>query len=231
MMPFLAGIVGMQTLAAYGADSGVRSYQAITRLAIDINPILGGLALAAVLAAVISSGGPILLSSATMLVRDWMPGHERLSEPARLRALRIATVLYGIVAALIAWRGEITSILDLLLLGFAMVVPPAVALGYVLYWRGTTERGCFWGIATGYGLSLAWYLAIRWATAAEWTASEGSGILARFADRCFANGGIDPSYPATLIPLVVIPIVSLLDKTQEDPAQRDEFYRLLATKN
>lgn len=72
-MPLLAGVVGIETLAKYGAAAQFSSYQTLTRLAIDINPWIGGLALAAVLAAVVSSGGPILLSSATMFVRDWLP--------------------------------------------------------------------------------------------------------------------------------------------------------------
>ena len=31
-----------------------------------------------------------------------------------------------------------------------MVVPPAVAIGYLLYWRRTSERGAYWGIVGGY---------------------------------------------------------------------------------
>ena len=33
----------------------------------------------------------------------------------------------------------------MLLFGFAMVVPPAVAIGYILYWRRTTEAGASLG--------------------------------------------------------------------------------------
>ena len=64
-------------------------------------------------------------------------------------------MVYGLVAGLIAWQAEIGSVLDLLLVGFAMVVPPAVALGYVIYWPRATERGAFWGIVSGYGVGLA----------------------------------------------------------------------------
>ncbi|MCQ4033879.1 hypothetical protein FK513_27955, partial [Klebsiella pneumoniae] len=37
-MPLLAGIIGLETLAKYGAAAQVASYQTLTRLAIDINP-------------------------------------------------------------------------------------------------------------------------------------------------------------------------------------------------
>ena len=86
-MPLLAGLIGIETLAKYGAAAQLASYQTLTRLAIDINPWIGGIALAAVLAAVVSSGGPILLSSATMFVRDWIPASTEWTQqraPARL---------------------------------------------------------------------------------------------------------------------------------------------------
>ncbi|HUP24431.1 MAG TPA: hypothetical protein VNB06_15985 [Thermoanaerobaculia bacterium] len=198
LMPILAGLVGMQTLAYYGTESGLRSYAAITRLAVDLDPWIGGLALAAVLAAVISSGGPILLAGATLFLRDWVPGYRRLAPGRQLAALRWTTAIYGFGAAVIAWKAEIASILQLLLLGFAMVVPPAVAVGYVLYWKGTTERGAFAGIALGYVAGLVAYV----------------------------GGWTDPSYATTVLPLLVIPMVSLLDR-RDDPDRREDFYRVL----
>ncbi len=201
-MPMLAGWIGIQTLARYGATAQIASYQTITRLAAEINPWLGGIALAAVMAAVISSGGPILLASATMFVRDWLPGSPSWAPPRRLRAYRTTTVVYGMLAALIAWLGPVGSILGLLLFGFAMVVPPAIAVGYVLYWRRTTEAGAFWGIVTGYALGLLWY------------------ALA-------PAGALDASYVTTIIPLVVVPAVSLLTPAQ--PSGSDAFYRTAST--
>jgi SSS family solute:Na+ symporter len=200
-MPMLAGWIGIETLAKYGASAQLASYQTVTRLASEINPWLGGVALAAVLAAVVSSGGPILLSSATMFVRDWIPASASWDGPRRLRAYRITTVLYGAAAALVAWLGPVGSILDLLLFGFAMVVPPAIAAGYLLYWTRTTEAGVFWSIALGYALGLFWYLAMP--------------------------DSIDPSYITTLVPLVVVPAVSLA--TPERVEGREAFYRKLHT--
>ena len=72
IMPLLAGLVGMETLAAKGLDAGLGGYRNLTALPTEINVWIGGIALAAILAAVISSGGPILLSSSTMFVRDWL---------------------------------------------------------------------------------------------------------------------------------------------------------------
>jgi SSS family solute:Na+ symporter len=206
-MPLLAGLVGIETLAKYGAEAQLASYQTLTRLAIDINPWVGGLALAAVLAAVVSSGGPILVSSATMFVRDWIPSSSRWTQHERLRAYRRTTIIYGMGAAIVAWLGPITSILDLLLFGFAMVVPPAIAVTFSLYWKRTTEAGAFWGMTLGFAGGLIWYA---------------------LTHLMFPTQGesIDPSYPTTIIPLIAVPVISLL--TSDSTAGREAFFAKLA---
>jgi SSS family solute:Na+ symporter len=206
-MPFLAGLIGILTLAKYGAAAQLASYQTLTRLAIDINPWIGGVALAAVLAAVVSSGGPILLSSATMFVRDWIPASKAWGQQQRLRAYRWTTVIYGMGAAIIAWLGPITSILDLLLFGFAMVVPPALAVTFTLYWKRTTEAGAFWGMVLGFASGLMWYALTHF-------------IFVEQRDV------IDPSYPTTLVPLVAIPLISLL--TPDHATRKETFYAKLS---
>ena len=206
-MPLLAGIIGILTLAKYGAAAQLASYQTLTRLALDINPWIGGIALAAVLAAVVSSGGPILLSSATMFVRDWIPRSSAWTEAKRLRAYRTTTIIYGMGAAMVAWLGPVTSILGLLLFGFAMVVPPALAVTYTLYWKRTTEAGVFWGMALGFAGGLIWYALTR----------------VVFVEQ---GESIDPSYPTLLIPLIAIPVISLL--TRESVDGREAFFGRLA---
>ena len=224
IMPVLAGVVGMLTLAKYGSAEGLSSYRAITQLALDIHPVVGGVALAAVLAAIISSGGPILLASSTMVVRDWLPKRWFPNDAAEARAMRVVTVVYGALGGLIASLGEIGSVLDLVLLAFAMVVPPAVALGYVLYWKRATEPGCYWGMLSGYGGGLVWYAMIRWTEFVELTVLPDPGVLQRMLYTCFGEGAIDPSYVTTLIPLLVVPIVSLLGDDDPGSNARSEFF-------
>lgn len=228
LMPFLAAWIGIETVAAYGREAQLTSYRTVTQLATDINPWIGGIALAAILAAVISSGGPILLSSSTMFVNDWIPHSQDLEPAAKLRAYRVTTVFYGLLAATIAWLGEISSILDLLLLGFAMVVPPAIAVAYLLYWKRTNEKGAFWGIVLGYAGGLAWYGLIRLAALVEFRAEPDDSLLRRAFHFCFVHDGkgIDPSYATTLIPLFVVPLLSLL--TRDDAENRDDFYARIA---
>ncbi len=229
LMPLVAGFIGILTMASYGAESGLSSYLNIAQLALDTGPILGGIALAAVLAAVISSGAPILLASATMFVNDWVPGSKNFDSDTRLRAYKIVTVVYGSAAAVIAWLGNISSVLQLLLLGFAMVVPPAIAVGYVFYWKKTTELAVFWGMALGFASGLIMWLfntlfgGIENATAggfAQWWYEliEGMGEWR------------DPSFLTLLVPLIVIPLITIMwpNKASDDD-QSAEFYKKLGS--
>ena len=229
LMPVLAGLIGMETLATYGGDAQTKGYVAITKLATDVNPWIGGVALAAILAAVISSGGPILLSSSTMFVNDWLPFSRNLSSIGRLRAYQITTVIYGFAAAFIASYDNIGSILKFLLLGFAAVVPPAIAVGYLIYWKRTTEQGALWGILLGYVIGVAWWLVIQFAPAVASYLPQSMTADGSWFHYCFVEDGegVDPSYVTTLVPLVVVPVVSLL--TKEHNTGRAEFYNRIQT--
>lgn len=228
LMPILAGVVGILTIANYGLTPGTSSYTNLTQVATDISPVIGSLALAAVLAAVISSGGPILLSSATMFVRDWLPFTDSYSPEKKLRAYRITTAVYGLIAAASAYlvsMNDNVSILDLLLFGFAMVVPPAVGVGFLIYWKRTTEKGVYWGILSGLVSGLVWFVCIKIALAVELTVDENSSAIMHAIHYCFVHTGkgIDPSYTTTFVPLIVTPIVSLM--TAETPEGKESFYR------
>ncbi len=230
VMPILAGLIGILTTARYGLDAGLSGYRNLTTLASEISPVVGGVALAAVLAAVISSGGPILLSSATMFVRDWLPFTRDYSSAQQLRAYRITTTIYAFAAALAAWfvaTYTTVSILDLLLFGFAMVVPPAVSLAYVVYWPRTTEKGAYWGMVLGYVSGLIWFALIKIALYVGFAAAEGAGLVRRILVYCFTVGGegIDPSYLTFFVPLFVVPIVSLMTR---QGTTREDFYEILS---
>lgn len=214
LMPFLAAIIGIEALAKYGADSGIGSYNSITQIAIDVGPVIGGLALAAVMAALISSGGPILLASSTMFVNDWIPASKHYSPTKKLKAYRLTAVIYGLVAAVIAcifgYYIGTASVLEWLLLGFAMVVPPAIAIGYIFYVRSTTEQGVFWGIASGYGL----------------------GLLSWIINKTILHLDVDvPAYFTTIVPLFVVPIVSAMTQPKDGDPLAEDFYRTIKNRS
>jgi Na+/proline symporter len=208
LMPLLAGLIGVLTLARYGAAKGLSGYATITTFATETSPWLGGLAIAAILAAVVSTGGPILLSSAILFVRDWMPARVTATPGGTLRAYRLATVAYGVVSgflSLLVVKSGI-SLLSLLLFGYATVVPPAIALFFLIYWKRTTEASAFWGMTLGYAASVVSYAMVRMGVS-NW----------------------DPSYASTLVPLVAIPLIALASPAKEDKAAA-AFHEALRTK-
>lgn len=230
-MPLLAGLIGLLTVAKYGLEPGTSGYTNLTRLATDISPLIGGIALAAVLAAVISSGGPILLSSATMFVRDWLPFTNDYHPDKKLFLYRVTTAVYGLIAAVFALLvsyAESVSVLDMLLFGFAMVVPPAIAVGYLIYWKRTTEKAAMWGMATGLASGLVWFVAIKITLGSGLEITEASSGVSRLIYNCFAvdGKGIDPSYVTTFVPLFVIPLISFF--TKETPEGKEEFYSIVS---
>ena len=105
-----------------------------------------------------------------------------------------------------------------------MVVPPAVAVGYLLYWRRTTEQSAYWGMLSGYGAGLVWFACIKWAEAVEFTVAEGDSTIRHIIHYCFVykGEGIDPSFATMFVPLLVIPAMSLLSAGASEP--NDQFY-------
>ena len=223
-MPLVAGFIGILTMVSYGSEAGLSGYLNIAQLAIDTGPLLGGIALAAVLAAVISSGAPILLSSATMLVNDWIPASRNYSSDKKLMAYKIVTALYGGGAAFCAYYFNFGSVLQFLLLGFAMVVPPAIAVTYVFYWKRTTEQAAFWGILTGFVSGLIMWLLNRSFSGAE--NADVGGFPQYWYELCqYLGEWRDPSFLTLLLPVFVVPIITILFPNKADDSERsDAFY-------
>lgn len=227
LMPLVAGFIGILTMVSYGSEAGLSGYLNITQLAIDTGPLLGGIALAAVLAAVISSGAPILLSSATMLVNDWIPASKGYSSDQKLQAYKLVTVIYGSGAAFCAWYFNFGSVLQFLLLGFAMVVPPAIAIAYVFYWKKTTEQAAFWGILLGFVGGLLMWLLNNWYSGKE--NADVGGFAQYWYELCqYLGEWRDPSFLTLLLPVFVIPVLSILYPAKdEDLEQSKRFYKKL----
>ena len=224
VVSFVSGFIGILTMAAYGSESGLSSYLNIAQLAIDTGPVLAGIALAAVLAAVVSTGAPILLASATMFVNDWVPGVKDFSSDQQLRAYRIVTIIYGSAAAIIASLGYISSVLQLLILGLTLVVPPAIAVTFVIYWRRTSEQAAFWGIGAGFAAGVIMWLLNTLFDGAE-NATAGGFAQWWYELITYLGEWSDPSFLTLLVPLVVIPVVTLLyPNTAADNERHDAFY-------
>ena len=71
---------------------------------------------------------------------------------------------------------------------------------------------------------------IRGAAWAGFELNEDAGILARLFNALFVqDGGVDPSYATTLIPLVAVPLISICTaKGNADDTRFTEFYERLS---
>ncbi len=224
LMPLIAGFIGILTMAAYGSEEGLSGYENIAKLALEGGEILGGIALAAVLAAVISSGVPILLASSTMFVNDWIPVSKNFSEEQQLRWYKVVAVIYGSGAALVAGLGNITSVLGLVLIAFALVVPPAVAVGFVLYWRRTSEKAAFYGMASGFAGGLTMWL---FNVLFDGPENANAGGFAQWYHELYNQIGAwsDPAFATFIFPMIVVPLFTILFPNDEKAnANYDSFY-------
>lgn len=116
--------------------------------------LLAGLALAGVLAALMSTSDSFVNIGAAALVRD-LP--RALGRPVRpgLGLPRLATVAIGLAAFLLAWwKDDLIALLGSFAFGiFAAALTPALAVG--LHWKRVTPTAGAASIATGTVLSIA----------------------------------------------------------------------------
>lgn len=123
-----------------------------------LHPLLAGLVLTAVLAAIMSTISSQLLVSSTALVEDLYRGLVNKNLRARwsMPLSRAAVLLVALVAAILAADPE-NSILDLVgfaWAGFGSAFGPLVIAA--LYWRRLNAPGAMAGMVTGAVVSFAW---------------------------------------------------------------------------
>lgn len=107
----------------------------------------------AILAASMSTGDALLHAGGSIAVRDVVVGGlgKSLDERAQTRAIRAVIVVLAIVAGLLLSVADRVSVVDLLLLAYAVPIqflPPTLA---GLYWRRANRVGAQWGLGLGIG--------------------------------------------------------------------------------
>ncbi|MCD8145258.1 MAG: sodium:solute symporter family protein [Oscillospiraceae bacterium] len=96
--------------------------QALSALMLNLPPLAGGLVLASILAAILSTISPIILAAGTMLTKDlYDNGHPNATPRQSLRVSRMFTALSGVIA----WGGAIalvnqTTVLDLVYAAYSL---------------------------------------------------------------------------------------------------------------
>jgi SSS family solute:Na+ symporter len=108
----------------------------------------------AVLAASMSTGDALLHAGASIAVRDVVRGgfDRRLDDATQTRWMRIGVLALALVAFAVLHLADTTSIVDLLLLAYAVPIQFLPLTLAALYWRRANRVGAVLGLTSGLGV-------------------------------------------------------------------------------
>lgn len=152
---------------------------------------MAGLLLSAILAAAMSTADSQLLASSSAFASDLYKPilRKNASDKEMMLAGRIIVIVIAVVAFLIASSPQCKGLMDLVESAwgaFGAAFGPVIILA--LYWKRLTYRGALAGIITGFTVDILWNIYLKKVT------------------------GIYEIVPGFIIGLIVVIIVSLLDK-------------------
>src|SRR5690606_17271712 len=153
----LTALIGIAYFADEPLDKASSETVFLLLSQVFFHPLIAGLVLAAVLAAIMSTMSSQLIVCSSALVEDLYNITGRKASPKALVMLgRVGVLLVAIVAALLALNPN-SSILDLVAFawaGFGAAFGPIVLLS--LYWRKLTAVGGFAGMVSGAVVVFIW---------------------------------------------------------------------------
>ena len=122
---------------------------------------MGGLMLAAIFAAIMSTTASLLYQGTSEIIRNVMQRgflkSKNLDTSFYARASKVVTLIYGLGALVLALM-KVDSVFYLTLLawsGLAASFGPAIFAGF--YWKKTTTKGILAGMITGMVVTFLWY--------------------------------------------------------------------------
>jgi SSS family solute:Na+ symporter len=122
---------------------------ALPSLLMTLHPVIGGIVLSTIMAAILSTVSPIILACGTMFTRDI---YRKLFNPSAadehlLNMSRMATGLAGVVCILLAlllYGGS--TILDIVYFAYTLRGSLFVVLLFAIYWKKTSTWGAVWAM-------------------------------------------------------------------------------------
>jgi len=204
LLAILVGLSGVAYLPEVIADSE-KVFIALTGLI--FHPLIAGVLLAAILAAIMSTVDSQLLVCSSSLAEDLYPlaFNKQLSPEQRLQAGRGAVVVLALMATMLAMEpdSKVLDVVSYAWAGLGASLGPAILVS--LYWRKMTARGALAGVFFG-GL-----------TVIIWPQFEG-GIFDLYS--------LVPGFGVSLVAIVV---GSLLDSSDGQNAGYENFDRMTET--
>ncbi|NLY74329.1 MAG: sodium:solute symporter family protein [Firmicutes bacterium] len=132
---------------------------ALPTLMMDLSPVLSGIVLASILAAILSTVSPIILACGTMLTKDIYQRKLKTQADDRriLRVSRVITGLSGVLcmALAILMYGN-TRVLDIVYFAYTIRGSLFIALLFGIYWKKASGKGAIWAMIAATFTGLLW---------------------------------------------------------------------------
>ena len=155
LLAILVGLSGLAYLPEVIADSE-KVFIALTGLI--FHPLIAGILLAAILAAIMSTVDSQLLVCSSSLAEDLYPlvSKKSLSPEQRLKVGRVAVVVLALMATLLAMNpdSKVLDVVSYAWAGLGASLGPAILIS--LYWRKITARGALAGVFVGGATVIIW---------------------------------------------------------------------------
>ena len=207
---FFTATLGMAARVMYengtllaGESVSVAAKSALPELMMSMNPIAGGLVLAAILAAVLSTVSPIILAAGTMVTRDVYQRvlHPEASDAQVLKMGRITTAISGViccVGAILLWKAS--TVLELVYAAYSLRGALFIVVLFGIYWKKASQKGAIWGMILTAIVAVGW-VAVKLAT--------GSYPLV------IGNFAVSETYAAVVVAAIATLVFSLIFKPTE----------------
>jgi SSS family solute:Na+ symporter len=132
---------------------------ALPTLMMSLSPVLSGIVLASILAAILSTVSPIILACGTMLTKDIYQRKLKTQADDRLilRVSRVITGLSGVfcMALAILMYGN-TRVLDIVYFAYTIRGSLFVVLLFGIYWKKASGKGAIWAMISAALAGLLW---------------------------------------------------------------------------
>lgn len=155
LLAILVGLSGVAYLPGVIPDSE-KVFIALTGLI--FHPLIAGILLAAILAAIMSTVDSQLLVCSSSLAEDLYPlvVKKQLSPKQRLQVGRVAVVILALMATLLAMEpdSKVLDVVSYAWAGLGASLGPAILIS--LYWRKMTARGALAGVFVGGATVIIW---------------------------------------------------------------------------
>lgn len=135
---------------------------ALPTLMTNLHPIVGGLVLASILAAILSTVSPIILASGTMVTKDL---YQRVLRPNAtdaqvLKMSRITTAISGVICAIGAIAlVDAQAVLDIVYAAYSLRGALFVVVLLGIYWKRASEKGACWSMVLTGLVAVVWKVA------------------------------------------------------------------------